>query len=153
MFTKLDSSCHFVVDPNGNRPLIDYYWMMDRKSFKPVHPMIKDGIRKRIELVQDSSAKANSFSVQINDLKELQTDLKSFRMEISAARTSSGDCHAHAFVTLGPSDLNRTLQLEKIISRSKKTFLPPFRKIESITLEGKDIKSGALTKRTYQGRS
>ena len=153
VYTEVDKNCHFLADSNaGGKPLLDFYWLMDRKTFKPVHPMIKSSMRQRIELEGAGKDRAGSFLVRINDLKELKTDMKNFDVEIKAVLTSKA-CDVQAFVTLGPSDHGRVLQLTTISSKAQKTFAPPFRKVESITLEGKDVKTGELVKRTYEGRS
>lgn len=34
VYTKLDANGHFMAD--GNWPLLDFYWMMDGKNYKPV---------------------------------------------------------------------------------------------------------------------
>jgi hypothetical protein len=158
VYTELDKDCHFIADKDGQgQPLLDYYWLMDGKSYKPVHPMIKSGMKKRMELEANGKAQSKSadgsFLVRINDLKELKTDLKDFSVQVKAERNKSQACDVEALVKLGPSDHERVLRLQTIASKAEKTALPPFRKLESITLIGKDVKTGELVKRTYQGRS
>jgi hypothetical protein len=154
IYTKVDKECEFVAaSKDQGNSFLDYYWLMDRKNFKPVNPMIKNGMRGRLEFAQSTKEKPSSFKVQINDLKELQTDLKDFTVEVKAVRDAQKACDVEALVKLGPSDHDRILRLQKIFSQAEKSVLPPFRKIQAITIEGKDVRTGEQVKRTYQARS
>jgi hypothetical protein len=50
---------------------------------------------------------------------------------------------------LGPSDHNRQISVASIFADSSKTAFPPFRKLNSLTLNGKDLATGEAVHRTY----
>lgn len=143
-YTRLDSACRVVVDPATKKPFLDYYWLMDRTRYKPVHRLIKSGIRDRLEVA--SSHEDGTFAIQVNDLKELQQDLGTPTLQVRAKAASKGGCEVDTTMTLGPSDQSRLLHLDSIYTESKKTFLPPFRKILAVTLKGDS------TERKYRAR-
>lgn len=153
VYAKLDSKCLFEADPDHRQtPIFDFYWLMEKADYKPVHPMIKNGIRDRIHLdaaaSQAQSGGWKSLTVQVEDLGELKHDLKDPRITVKAVKTGE-TCQAKAFMTLGPSDHGRTLELDSIYSEAKKTLLPPFRKVVSVTLRGTDVSTGEKVSRTY----
>jgi hypothetical protein len=151
IYTKVENNCRFIVE--SGKPVVDFYWLMDRKTFKPVNGTIKSSMRGRIEVEPLDKNNQQTFNLRINDLKELSTDLNDVRIRVTSSNNHSHGCDVEAFITLGPSDHHRVLRLETIFSKAEKTLLPPFRKIDSITLEGKDVKSGEAVKRTYEARS
>lgn len=150
-FTKLDASCRILEDTKSKRPFLDYYWMMDRKSYKPVHPIIKNGIRRRLELQAVASRPKQSFLMTINDLRELRHDLGSPSLEVIAEK-SNGRCAVYAFMKMGPSDQNRLLRLESLYTESRTSLLPPFRKVVAVTVHGFDAKSGSPVSHRYPAR-
>ena len=48
VYTKLDANGHFMAD--GNWPLLDFYWMMDGKNYKPVQKGDPQAIHRAVEL-------------------------------------------------------------------------------------------------------
>lgn len=164
VYTKLDEQCRFARDPaDRSRPLVDFYWLMDRTRYKPVHPLIKSGVRKRVRVdalvssgppgapVTPGAKKTESFTMRLEDLKELKTDLPEAALNVTARRTSKG-CDVSVVTRLGPSDGFETLRLEKIHTESRKSLLPPFRKLVSVTLEGLAATTGDELRRTYVAR-
>ena len=154
VYTQVDKNCHFrgpgKSEASASGPFVDFYWLMDRKKYKPVNPMIKNGIRDRLAIEKSSDDGAQSFTVKIADLADLKTDLKDPRMKIKAARgAKDGDCQVDAMVTLGSADHDRVLKLKTISTVSEKTLLPPFRRVKSVSLEGKDAKTGEVVRKTY----
>ncbi|CAN5504571.1 hypothetical protein BH10BDE1_BH10BDE1_12780 [soil metagenome] len=145
-YTKLDANCN-VVKVNG-QPLLDYYWLMDRVKYKPVHPLIKSGIRDRLKLAGTVSSDPRTFSIQMTDLNELQQDLGVATLEVLASKQDGG-CHVAASIKLGPSDGGKIVNLESLYTESSKTFLPPFRKVKSVTLSGTGIADARPIKRQY----
>lgn len=143
-YTKLDDSCHVVEA--GNTPTFDVYWMMNRQSYKPTHPMIKSGIMDRLQ-VQPADGD-NGFYVRINDLKEVNADLHDPRLSVVTQKSAHG-CQVHSYLTLGPSDKNITIDLQSIYSESAKTMMPPFRRVLSITLNGTNVATGEKISRKY----
>lgn len=152
IFTRLDESCHFKPEgPKSQPPALGYYWLMDRKRYKPVHPLIRRGIEKRLVLeggVMSESPNTSFFQIRISDLDELKTDLHEPRMRVTA-RKSGLDCEVETTVRLGPSDGQDTLRLTTLYSETEKKFLPPFRRLLSITLDGVNMRTGATLKRKY----
>lgn len=149
-YTRLDSKCHVVEDPATKKPFLDYYWMMDREHYKPVHRLIKSGIRDRLEVQPVSTgggsiASSAAFSVRVNDLKELRQDLGTPLLSVET-KTQGDGCDVEAYIVLGPSDQNRRLHLETIYTESKTSFLPPFRKVVSVTLKSESFERKYLAR-------
>lgn len=149
-YVKLDDQCHLQRDPKTKQPLFDFYWLMDHQRYKPVHSLIKKGIRERLEF-DPSSVSDKGFAVRLNDLKELKQDLERPLMQVSA-RPKGSDCSVQGTMTLGPSDGNQTIRLEKIYSDASKTVYPPFRKVKAVRLTGVTLNSGKPIARTYAGK-
>ncbi|MBC7371835.1 MAG: hypothetical protein H7326_09730 [Bdellovibrionaceae bacterium] len=151
VYTKLDSNCQVVVDPNKQAsPIFDMYWLMNGTGFKPVHSLIKNGVIGRLEIIPAKSH--DTFQIQINDLKELQTDVQEQKLTIVAQKSAKGACEVKSFFTLGASDKGATMQVKTIYSEAAKTMLPPFRKLKSVTLKGVDSKTGEKLSRTYKAK-
>jgi hypothetical protein len=146
IYAKTDKNCHFV--PAQGKSILDFYWLMNRKDFKPVHPLIKSGIRRQLEIEEVGQDEGETFYIRINDLKRLKSDLPDTRIKVQARHTDQG-CKVETLFTLGESDHARVLRLTAIAVESAKTFFPPFRKVVSVTLEGHDVASGAAVKRTF----
>lgn len=151
-YTKLDSQCHVATDGAASKPFVDYYWLMDRERYKPVHRLIKSGIRERLELRDFAETSQRVFDVRVADLKELKQDLGDAIVSVVARPTRSGECEVEAYVKLGPSDGSRTIRLESIYTEAHKTFWPPFRKVDAVTLKGADALSKKTVTRTYFAR-
>lgn len=153
-YVKLNDDCKFQKNPDDpEKPLVDFYWLMDRKIYKPVHPLIKRGIRHRTEVID--FARDQEFSLRLKDLKELNQDLEEPALKITAQKNGRGGpqkCAVENQIRLGPSDENRAIQVESIFSTSKKRLLPPFRALTSVTLKGQDAETGESLERSYQSR-
>lgn len=151
IYVKLDPDGKLLPDPHHtNRPLIGFYWLMNRSKYKPVHPLILMGIRDRLEFLSQTEDR-RSFKLKFSDLKELKQDLRSSEIEVKVAG-SNDNLQVEATLTLGPSDQSRELKIDKIYSDTHKTFLPPFRKVDSVTISGKAINDGQTVARTYSAR-
>lgn len=149
VYTKLDGACQVVIDPkNQASPVFDMYWLMNGANYKPVNGLIKSGVISRLQVVPGKSQ--YTFQIQINDLKELQTDAKDPKLTVVSQKTPKGDCEVKSYFTLGASDKDATMQVQTIYSEASKTFLPPFRKLRSVTLKGLDTQTGAKISRTYK---
>lgn len=150
IYTQVDSGCRFLTDrTDGGKPTFDFYWLMERRSYKPVHPLIRGGIQERLEVNPTSDRQL--FYVRINDLKEMQQDIQDPRLQVRS-RAVDGRCQVTGSLTLGPSDGNRTIRLTSIYTEAKKTLLPPFRKPVSVTLNGVDVKTGQSVSRKYMAK-
>lgn len=148
-YTKLNSKCEFIDSANVTSH-IDYYWLMDHSRYKPVHSLIKRGIRNRLE--ESITSSPHSISIHLKDLKELNQDLGDTPITISGHKLSDGNCDATATLRLGDSDQKRSIRLLSIFTDSRKTFWPPFRKVKSVTISGVDEQSQEPVSRQYMAR-
>ena len=145
VYTKLDEkTCAFAEGP-----VLDEYWLMDGTKYKKVNSLIKSGIQKRFELDKNEFAKGGKFLVHLRDFHELKSDLGDQpTFEVHASKVKDG-CKAVVEMKLGPSDSGRTIAIDSIYADSSKKILPPFRKLNSLTLIGRDVATGAAVRRTY----
>ncbi len=152
VYTKVTSDCRIVSDAD-HRPVFDFYWLMGGVDFKPVHPLIESGIRDRLQIqpgsITDGNAAAKTFSVEVEDLKEVSSDVESPELVVRSRRVNKG-CAVDGSMRLGPSDGRLTLRLDEIDSQVEETVLPPFRRPVSITLKGINVKTGKAVSRTYR---
>jgi hypothetical protein len=147
VYTKLDPSCKFAV--TDGHPVLDEYWLMDGERYKKVNPLIKNAVRQRFVLDQNAFAKERKFLVHLKDFHELKSDLGSEpTFEVTAHRDGSG-CETEVVMQLGPSDHSRKIAIDSIYADSSKKLLPPFRKLNSLTLKGRDVATGEPVERTY----
>ncbi len=143
VYTKVDADGHFVPDPNDpDRPLLDFYWLMDGKTYKPVNALIKSEIRKRLQLQPASDGDATHFVVSINDLKEVNSDIKQPKVRVSIGGTAD-DRNVDAEMKLGPSDNNVRIRVFTIHTEGR--AFPPA--VYSVTLKGEEVAKGKLTGR------
>lgn len=151
VYTRLDEHCRVVREGKRKRPVFDFYWLMDHSRYKPVNPLIKSGIRKRLE-VEDGAAAGggpDTFYVRLNELKEVEHDLgPNPRLSVRAAKTAKG-CAAEARMTLGPSDQDAEIRLDEIYSEAelKGRFSA---KVKAVTLKGVNVKTGKRVVRVYR---
>lgn len=144
LYTKLDNNCH--VSEDAHIPVFDMYWLMDRLTYKPTNSLIKSGIKDRLQVIPTNESEG--FYIVINDLKEVNSDLKDPRLTVIADK-QQGQCKVRSLFNLGPSDKNATIQLTSIYSEATKTVVPPFRKLKSVTLNGINALTGAKISRKY----
>lgn len=150
IYVKLDAEGKLQPDPaRPKQPFLGFYWLMNREKYKPVHPLIQTGIRDRLHFVSQS-ANRRTFHLRLNDLKELKQDLST--TEITVEVEGREPPRVEAKVTLGPSDNSKEVKIDKIFSHAHKTFLPPFRKLDSVTIVGKTVADGDPVSRTYSSR-
>jgi hypothetical protein len=150
IYVKLDDEGRLVQDPKRPRqPLIGFYWLMNREKYKPVHPLIVHGIRERLHFVSEASDR-RSFRIRLSDLDDLKQDMKSTDIDVKVV--GKKEPTVEASLTLGPSDRSREIQIDKIYSKAHKTFLPPFRKVDAITVFGQTVAGGDPVSRTYSAR-
>jgi hypothetical protein len=141
VYTKVDANGRFVADPaDRDRPVFDFYWLMDGKTYKPVNGLIKNEIGKRLECQLGPSGRDTHFVVNVNDLKEVNSDIKEPKMDVYAKR-NGGACDVEAQINLGPSDGNMRIKLSSIYTEGR--AFPPA--VYSVTLKGEEIVNGKLT--------
>jgi hypothetical protein len=146
VYTRLDENCR--VAREKGRAVLDYYWLMDGSSYKPVNPLLKRGIRKRLEVESDL---ADGFSVRLNELKEVEHDLgPNPSLRVLAARGAAG-CFAEARMTLGPSNKGAEIRLDEIYTEAelKGRFSA---KVKLVALKGSDVKTGKKVVRVYRAK-
>jgi hypothetical protein len=113
---------------------------MDGKNYKPVNGLIKIEIRRRLELQISPPGSATHFVINVNDLKEVNTDIEQPKMDVCV----SGPAGAHdvkAQMNLGLSDRNMRSKLSSIYTEGR--AFPPA--VYSVTLNGEEIVNGRLT--------
>lgn len=141
IYTKVDAKGRFLADlADQERPVFDFYWLMNGKDYKPVNSLIKNEIGRRFECQPSPSVRATHFVINVNDLKEVNSDLKEPKVDVYAnASGSTRDVEAQ--MTLGPSDGNMRIKLSSIYTEGR--AFPPA--VYSVTLKGEEIVNGKLT--------
>jgi hypothetical protein len=134
-FVRLDKDCRIVSKPG--QPIFDYYWLMEGRRHKPVHPLIRKGISKRVA-VGALSPERSKFKLRFQHVKELDPKLRGEAVTVVSRKTESG-CDARAEF--------RDFKLTKIFSEAKKVMMPPFRKVTLVRLSG--VKGGREQSHTY----
>lgn len=148
IYTQLDAKGGFQSDPaKADRPVFDFYWLMDGKSYKPVHRLIKKEIGRRFECEMGEDDRATRFVVHMNDLKEVDSDIKEPKMEVLVRGTGAGRT-VEAQMNLGPSDGNMRIKLLSIYTEGN--AFPPT--VSAVTLKGEEIVKGKLTGRKVERR-
>jgi hypothetical protein len=141
IYTKLDTNGRFAADPaNRNAPILDFYWLMDGRNYKAVHPLIKTEIRKRFICQWGSNNRSAHFLVDVNDLKEVRSDITDPKMEVYARETSGG-MKVEAQMNLGPSDGKMRIRLSSIYTEGR--VFPPG--VDAVTLKGEEMVNGTPT--------
>ena len=148
VFTRLvPATCEF--DAKAGVAVLDYYWLMNGTDYKPVNPVILQSVRERLEVDTAAFKSSKKFLVHLKEFKELKSDLgMSPTFEVKSKKIGTA-CDATVEMQLGPSDKNRRVKIDSIYAESTKTILPPFRKLQALTINGKDLKSGDVVHRTY----
>jgi hypothetical protein len=140
VYTKVDAEGHFVPDPHDPKlPILDFYWLMGGKSYKPVNPLIKIEIRKHLEL-QTSGTDAKHFVISLNDLKVVSSDIGQPKVDVSVDPAGAGH-KVEAWMNLGPSDGNVRIRLTSIHTEGR--AFPPA--VYSVTLKGEEVANDRMT--------
>lgn len=148
IYTKTDEQCRFVKDPKkGHSVLVDFYWLMDRKFFKPVHQLIKNRIREALEVDAAESDRPSEFAVKLHKLEEVKTDIEDPTLTVQAKK-EGGQCKVEGHLQLGPSDNHAEIRVDSLYTEGR-TF-PPV--LHSVTLKGVDLKTGMPVARTYRAK-
>jgi hypothetical protein len=151
VYTKVDANRHFLKDANRDRPVFDCYWLMNGKTYKPVNELIKAEIRKRFECQWNPGDRTTRFTINMNDLKEVNSDIDEPKVDVHSLG-ADGAPSVDAQMNLGPSDGNMRIKLSSIYTEGR--AFPP--KVLSVTLKGEEIANGTLTGkkviRTYHAR-
>ncbi len=160
VYTKLDTHCRVLPDrAHGFMPTLDFYWLMDETSYKPMAGPLKDGVRKRLQFTDASWQRGDptSFSVRARDLARVQHDLQSPTVQIKTERQGEA-CVATASMTLGPSNGNATMTVESVYTETEALTMlktmqvmadPDSLQIYAVTVRGTDVATGQPIERTY----
>jgi hypothetical protein len=160
VYTKLDPHCRVLPDrEHGFMPTLDFYWLMDGTSYKPMAALLKDGVHKRLQFTDAhwQQVDPTSFAVRTDDLSHVQHDVPNTTVQIKAAR-QGGACVATAFMTLGPSNGNATIKLESVYTKTEAITMlkkmeamqdPDAIRIYAVTVKGTDVATGKPIERTY----
>jgi hypothetical protein len=141
IYTKADRAGRILTDPkNRDRPVFDFYWLMDGKSYKPVNRLIKTEIRKRFQCQSGASDGVSRFTVHMNDLKEVNADMVDPKMDVYVTE-ENGAQKVEARMTLGPSDGNMRIKLNSLYTEGR--AFPPA--VKSVTLQGEEVVDGVPT--------
>lgn len=151
VYTKVGPDGHFQPDPeNSDRPFLDFYWLMDGKTYKPVSPLIKSEIRKRLEL-QTAPGTTTHFVINIHDLKEVNSDIPKPKVRVSIGGSADAP-DVDAEINLGPSDNRTRIRVSSIYTEGR--AFPPA--VYSVTLKGEEVDhgrpTGKMVTRKYEGR-
>jgi hypothetical protein len=148
VYTKVDEKCQFIVD-SSNRPVFDFYWLLNRTSYKPLNSTLKSEIEKRIELRADSAAgSSKSFYVSLNDLETINHDIPDPRLKVTSV-LQDNKCSTQSLMQLGPSDHNAMVRVDSFYGESVGYLRP---RIISVTLKGVNVETGAAIVRTYKAK-
>ena len=146
VYTKTDEKCQFDSETNGNKSILfDFYWLMNRKDYKPVHKAIKKEIRKSMQIDKSAKVDANKFTVKLTNLEKVKTDISDPRLTVTS-KILEGKCKVEGLIQLGPSDDNAQIRLDSLYTEGRK--FPPA--VFSVTLKGVNIKTGKPIARTYR---
>ena len=141
IYTKEDANGCFLTDATDrNRPVFDFYWLMGGKNYKPVNGMIKNEIGKRFDWQLSPTNPSTHFIVNLNDLKEVGSDIKDPKIDVYASR-SGGARGVEAQMSLGPSNGNMRIKLTSIYTEGR--AFPPA--VYSVVLKGEEIVDGKPT--------
>jgi hypothetical protein len=140
VYCKVTKRCALQsIADAGQDHYFDFYWLMNRTTYKRTHSLIKKLARKRF-IVQNVSENATGFTVLLADLKELVHDLPSDLIRIDFHQSPDGRCEARALLELGPSGDNHTMQIDLIYSKAR-TFIGLPIGIQYVELHGTDTQS------------
>lgn len=145
--TQTDENCKFVAK---NGEYVDFYWLMEGKSKKTVHPMIRSKVQERVAFLGINAAR-DSFKVNLNDLKEIKHDLEDTKIEITS-EIQNGKCEVSSILKLGASAKYRKLNLKRTYCEVEKNLLGVPTGCKSLELQGTDADSDEAIRVRFKGK-
>lgn len=145
-YTKLSESCSF--EKLEDEPLIDFYWLMDGSRFKKTHPLIKRNIRNRLEAF-NVNERADSFALRLTGSDKEREKLKDVQIEVTSKKKGER-CEIETIAHLSKDSSVEPIRLQAIQSETKRTFLPPFHKVKSITFVGEGIRTRQMVSQQFK---
>jgi len=148
--SMVDGSCSFIPDPlDSGKPLIDFYWMMDRMKRKTPHALIKKNVRARL-VFESFKADKRSFRVMLSDLKELDHDLPDSTFDISVSGQTE-TCTSKVHIKLGKSYGDQIMELMSVYSEVKTCLGIPCG-VKFVELRGRNADTGKDLVARYMAR-
>jgi hypothetical protein len=144
--TQTDENCKFVSSANG---YVDFYWLMDGKNIKQVHPMIRTKVQERVQFI-GINEKRDSFKVRLNDLSEIRHDLESNTIE-ARAEIVNGTCTVNSIIQLGASAKYKKLNLQRTFCEVNSLMGIP-NGCKYLELAGSDNATGEGLKARFKGK-
>lgn len=135
--THINDSCKFVAE---NNEYMDFYWLMDGKTRKEIHPMIRGKIEEKVKFTGINKLQ-DSFKVRMSDLNELKHDLEDTTMEVTSA-IINGACKVKSIIKLGPSAKYRKLNLKRTYCEVSTNFIGVPTGCKFLDLQGSDADTG-----------
>lgn len=146
--SQTDKNCKFIKTPSND--LFDFYWLMDGKSKKTVHPMIRSKVQERVQLLGVNSSQ-DSFKIRLNDLSEIKHDLEDNTLEVNAV-LENGNCNIQSVIKLGASANHRKLNLTRTYCEVSKNMIGIPKGCSYLELQGTDADTGESLKVRYKGK-
>ncbi len=145
--TQTDENCKFVPNHNG---YVDFYWLMDGVTRKEVHPTIRSKVAERVKFVGISEDKS-SFTVKLNDLSELRTDLEDNKIDV-VAQIANGNCEVKSIIKLGASAKYRKMALNSTFCEVDRNFVGVPKGCKYLDLKGKDADTNEALSVRFKGK-
>jgi hypothetical protein len=141
VYTKVDKACNFVME--DHQPLIGFYWLMDGVRYKPVHSMIQNSIRKHARLTEVAD---REFNIAVKRADGFTDEIQKSQLTVRAQPTAKG-CKVE---TLFPDQKGSgAFEVSYFRGESRKTFMPPFRRLVSVSVVGQG-ESGTAIERLFK---
>ncbi len=146
VYTKVTDHCRFLSN-DRDLPVLDYFWLMKGLNYKPLNPLLKSEIEKRVIMtVPPLILREKYFYISLSELNDMDHDIPDPRLRVSVEATDSG-CNVRAQLKLGPSNANVLVNINSFYGESASLFRP---KILLVTIKGHEAQSGKAIFRTYR---
>jgi hypothetical protein len=145
--SQIDDRCKFV---SKNSEYIDFYWLMNGKTRKEIHPMIRSQIQEKVKF-SGINNQHDIFKIRLNDLSGLKHDLEDISMEVSSA-IINGACQVKSVLKLGPSAKYRKLNLKRTYCEVTTNFVGIPDGCKFLELQGSDADTGELLKVRFSSK-
>ena len=139
--SHVNDECKFV---GQNNDFLDFYWLIDGKNRKEVHPMIRSQIQEKVKFSNINNQR-DRFKIRMNDLSELKHDLEDITMEISSSITN-GNCQVKSVLKLGPSARYRKLNVKRTYCEVSTNMVGVPNGCKYLELQGLDSDTGESLK-------
>lgn len=144
VYTRLDDKCQVIPDTTRQgKPTLNFYWLMNGETYKPMNSILESGVRKRL-LVEAQAGNPMGFLVTATDLREVKHDLPSQTLQIKTEKTNKG-CFAQAMLKLGPAHKGETIRVESFFADADFGG-----NVDKVIIEGVNAKGQKITAE-YQG--